>query len=221
MKRLLFGLLALVAGFALSSSTASAAGTTHNIEFNAPYPKTLEVEEGDSIVFYKTFKSDPGLFDPIAFPGAKNTDKKSGDVLNHITPVIRLDKDTIRVGQFDAKRVGEAEITIDNLKGSDTIKVTVTAAKPTAVVVDLSKKIPTSIDLAVGQNVVFENGTGTITTTDNGKGGTLLDKRPHNTLNQLAAYSAKRTGSGEITVKLSSQGLLTVARTFTIKVTVK
>lgn len=90
-----------------------------------------------------------------------------------------------------------------------------------AVIIDLSKPLPKNINLRIGQQIVFQNGKGTIAARDTDNKGQLLESRPHNTFNQVAAFRAKRTGNGEITVTLPSQGLLTVVWTRTIKVTVK
>lgn len=107
---------------------------SHSIEFGGKYPATLDINQGDSIVLYKPFKGDPGLFDPIAFPQGKTTDGKPGDVLKHTTQVVRLDVNNIRVAQFDGQRAGTADIVIErNGKVTDTIKVTVKALeKPKA-----------------------------------------------------------------------------------------
>ncbi len=80
-------------------------------------------------------------------------------------------------------------------------------ARPVAaVILDLSKPLPTEVNLTVGQNLVVQNGPAakvTVVETD-GK-GELLQARPHNTFNQTAAYTAKRAGSGELTITYTVQ----------------
>jgi hypothetical protein len=89
------------------------------------------------------------------------------------------------------------------------------------VVVDMRKGLPAKIELYKGQSLVFENGRGTFVVKDTDKKGTLLTPRPHNTFNQTAAYQAARVGTGEITVTLPSQGMLTVIRTKKIEIVVR
>ncbi len=75
----------------LAVSSAVAASTT-DIEFKAPYQKTRTVQEGDVIVFFARFSSDPGLFDPVsAFPEARSTDGLNGEVLIPRRGVVRMD----------------------------------------------------------------------------------------------------------------------------------
>lgn len=86
--------------------------------------------------------------------------------------------------------------------------------------VDLQKELPKQLTITAGETLVFENGNATVTTKDTDGKGQLFESRPHNTNNQAASIRATRAGSGEITVQTQSQGLLTVARTYVIKVTV-
>ena len=92
---------------------------------------------------------------------------------------------------------------------------------PETVVVDLSGQLPKQVDLVVGGGVLFENGLAQIEAKEIDGNGQLLEPRPHNTFNQAAAFRATRVGVGEITVTFPNQGLLTVIRTYTIKVVVK
>ncbi len=89
-----------------------------------------------------------------------------------------------------------------------------------SVTIDMNKKVPNTLELFMGQEVVFENGNGNFKAAETDGKGELLSTRPHNTNNQGARYMAMRVGEGEIKVQTSSQGLLTVARQYTIKVKV-
>ncbi len=88
--------------------------------------------------------------------------------------------------------------------------------------INLKKGLPAKIEISVGDDVVIEDGTATITTspTDNKK-DTLLEQRMTNGPKQVAVYRASRDGEGEITVTFPAQGQLTVVRTKTIEVKVK
>lgn len=94
------------------------------------------------------------------------------------------------------------------------------AEPPKGVVVDLNKPLPKNIDLAVGQNIVFENGKASVDAKETDGNGKLFTPRPRNAFNQSAAYRTTREGKGEFTVTFPSQGMLTVIRTETITVTV-
>lgn len=101
--------------------------TTHKIEFKTPFPQAIDIAEGDSIILTALFKGDLGLYDREFFTTAKATDGQSGEVLNTLTPVARIDADNIQLRRFDTKRKGEAEIVICNGNGKEIgrIKVTV------------------------------------------------------------------------------------------------
>lgn len=91
---------------------------------------------------------------------------------------------------------------------------------PKTVTLDLRKDLPKTLTLNEGDQVVFANDVGTFTVKDTDGKGKLFEPRPHNTFNQAAAYKVTRVGTGEITVYMTHQGLLQVARTQKIQVTV-
>ncbi len=104
--------------------------------------------------------------------------------------------------------VGVSVVCATALFCSISIAQPATAASPatTGIVVDLSQPLPKQFDLTVGQKIVFENGPpASVTAQDTDGQGTLLDARPHNPLNQLAAFEAKRAGAGEVTITYSVQ----------------
>lgn len=86
--------------------------------------------------------------------------------------------------------------------------------------VDLRKPVPATLDLVVGETVVFENKSATVTAKETDGKGELFKGRPHNAFNQTAAFAATRVGEGEIEVTFPSQGQLTVVKKHTIKVKV-
>ncbi len=91
---------------------------------------------------------------------------------------------------------------------------------PKGVVVDLSKPLPKTLDLAIGQNIVFENGKASVDAKETDGNGKLFTPRPRDAFKQVAAYRTTRDGKGEITVTFPNQGMLTVIRTETIAITV-
>jgi hypothetical protein len=74
-----------------------------------------------------------------------------------------------------------------------------------AVIVDLNKPLPADINLKVGQNLVVQNGSVRVTFKETDGKGELLTPRPRNTFNHNAAYTAKRAGTGELTITYSVQ----------------
>ncbi len=79
-------------------------------------------------------------------------------------------------------------------------------AAPKGTTVDLDKALPTELKLTVGQSVVFENGPAArVSANETDSKGTLLESRPHNTFNQIAAFRATRVGEGEITITYTVQ----------------
>lgn len=107
--------------------TVKAAPVVHKVEFKKPYPASVTVKQGETIILFLAFKGDPGLYDPHVTPQVKTTDGKTGDVFATKTPVKRLDKDNIQIREFNALRAGDAEILITDIHGKtvDTIKVLV------------------------------------------------------------------------------------------------
>ena len=99
----------------------------HYVDIKAKLPETIDIKKGDSILLIVPFKGDPGLYDPISTPHIKTTDGKKDDVFKTITQVIRIDKDVIRVAQYDSLRTGTAAIEITRFDGKviATIKVSV------------------------------------------------------------------------------------------------
>lgn len=74
-----------------------------------------------------------------------------------------------------------------------------------AVIIDLNKPLPASINLTTGQNLVIENGAAAdISVKDTDSKGELLETRPK-TAAQRAAYRAKRAGEGELTITYTVQ----------------
>ncbi len=105
----------------------AAAATVHKIEFKKSYSQPIKMKQGDALVLFVKFSRDPGLYDPAFVPGtAKIADGKTGDVLGTIHGVTRLDKDTIQIIRYEAKRAGDAEIPIIDLGGKKVGKIKVT-----------------------------------------------------------------------------------------------
>ncbi len=86
------------------------------------------------------------------------------------------------------------------------------------ITIDLSKPAPNDIELTVGQLVEFENGNRvTVSVKETDGKGDLFEDRPVNTFNQVAAYSATRSGEGEFTLTFPQRSIATA----TVKVVVK
>ncbi len=87
--------------------------------------------------------------------------------------------------------------------------------------INLKKGLPAKIEIAVGDDVVIEDGTATIATSSTDtKKESLFEQRVANNPKQVGVYRASREGTGEITVTFPAQGQLTVVRTRTIEVKV-
>jgi hypothetical protein len=165
----------LIVGTALAVCTAASTQVAspaqvkvERIEFKAPFPKSIDLAPGDSIVFFAHFKGDPGLYDPaISGPFAKTTDKKTGDVLKTETGVKRLDANDIQVRRFTAERAGEAQLAVIDFNGKNvaTIQVTVTAPAPAKVSLPAAlgknqfnvdgNTLPAKITVRVGEHLEF------------------------------------------------------------------
>jgi hypothetical protein len=103
-----------------------AAPVVHKVEFKA-FQNAISINQGESIVLFVAFKGDPGLYDPMRYPlAAKTTDGKAGDVFDTISGVKRLDKDNIQIIRYDAKRAGDAEIVVQDVRGKEVAKIKVT-----------------------------------------------------------------------------------------------
>ncbi|MBX9694165.1 MAG: hypothetical protein K2Z81_17410, partial [Cyanobacteria bacterium] len=123
---------------------------------------------------------------------------------------------TLALAFFAGSACFAQEVTKDEPSKTPAVKVN----PAPSVDVDMKKKLPDTIELTVGQEIVFENGVAKINAAETDGKGALLDSRPHDTFTQAGRFKAVREGSGEIKVETSSQGLLTVMKTHTIKVKV-
>ncbi len=205
--------------FATNVHTLAAETQTHQIDYKNLKSQDIEVIAGDSVVVVTKFQGDIGLLAPAYFPTLKTTDGKTDAVLEapRGVHVKRLDKDTVQMWGWNAKRAGTAEITFTNPGGKNvaSIKVNVKpAVKTTEYDLYSSSKLPKTLDLQVGDKVVLVSKTGIMyiakfsanAKTTDGKTGNVLESNffaqvvRTDGLTTEYVYQAKRAGTGTIEV---------------------
>jgi predicted secreted protein len=218
-----------------------AVNATQSIQYEALHDKTqppleIQLKPGDTLNVIKRWALDPGLFEDNlitvqTLTSDGNPDKVLEENQNHKVNLGTSNTSGITVFElwsWKALRLGTAEIRFQNPDGEESLrKISVVVVDPPKThTVDLGKALPADLTLNIGDEIIFQNSTDpnvsnpTDIKTD---GGTdpLLETRPHNTFDQAARFRASHAGTGNIKVAFPSDGLATVIKTETIKVTVK
>ncbi len=206
------GLLSILLSLLADNCVAS---TNVEIEFKSPFPKSIDLVKGDSLIFFARHPGDPGLYSPsMSGPFAKTVDGKTGDVLTADIPVKRLDQDNIQWRRFETQRAGEAQLDVLDPSGKAVAKIQV-IVHPMTIGFNLSNAPPPqAVDLINGQRVSFISKDiidVSFRSTDK-LPGDLLVKETGRLVSlappwiSLCVYQSQRSGIGELTITWYSQG---------------